>query len=297
MHRCAVATFVAFILAVPSASASPRILHARLLEPAVAGAPSTLMIRVRDPLASVNGIQVAYGDGSSTRLSACRPANGRPFLPFGVFAPGHADEFTVGHVFARAGKVDVAVTAMSGDCVSGVATDAVVLHLTVHDATGPLRSTAKTSAAFCDDALALPSAATRGAMRDALDCLVDAIRTSKGLGTLRAKKALRVAASRHAADMVRRGYFSHVSPDGHDLAYRLRRAKFRLNGAAGENIASGTEDLASAAGTLVAWMNSPPHRANLLEPAFTMVGIGVARGGPGFADDSSAATWVMDLAG
>ena len=283
----------------PAAFAAPRILHARLLAPPVAGTYGTLMIRVRDPLASVNGIQVAFGDGSSTKVSACRPDNGAPFLPLGAFAPGRAADFVVNHLFTRAGKLDIAVVAMAGDCVHGVAMAAMTLHPTVHESKAPLHSTATARVAqarTCPDALALPGSVSEGAMRTSLTCLVNAVREAQGKPALVTKKSLQRAAERHAADMVARGYFAHESPNGHGLRYRLRHAKFPFRGPAGENIAAGTAEYATAGGTLVSWLNSPPHRANLFEAGFTMAGVGIAPGMPGISEDD-AATYVLDLAG
>src|SRR5436305_51891 len=74
------------------------------------------------------------------------------------------------------------------------------------------------------DALARPGTVAESALRDSLQCLVNAVRVAKGRPALRVKKTLQRAADRHAADMVARGYFAHVSPEGHDLRYRLRKA-------------------------------------------------------------------------
>jgi uncharacterized protein YkwD len=71
--------------------------------------------------------------------------------------------------------------------------------------------------------------------------------------------------------MVRLGYFGHVSPSGRDLTSRLRQAGYTTHRAA-ENLArSSTPQRAHAQ-----LMESPSHRANILDPALTHVGIGVA---------------------
>lgn len=98
-------------------------------------------------------------------------------------------------------------------------------------------------------------------------------RSAAGLSALTTERALTVAAQRHAADMAARNYFDHTSLDGRTPWDRIKAA---LDGARpfsrmGENIAMGYRD---AAATCVGWMNSPGHRANILNPRFTLIGAG-----------------------
>ncbi|MGD8494555.1 MAG: CAP domain-containing protein [Gemmatimonadales bacterium] len=81
-------------------------------------------------------------------------------------------------------------------------------------------------------------------------------------------------AEHRAADMIERRYFDHVTPDGHDVFDELREAGIRARKTA-ENIAL-TQAGASAAFEL--WRDSPPHRLNLDDCAFTDEAIG-ERGG------------------
>ncbi len=74
-------------------------------------------------------------------------------------------------------------------------------------------------------------------------------------------------------------FFAHNDPGtGTSVTDRIRASGY-LAGAngwsTGENIAVG---YSSAAATMVAWMNSPGHRANILQPAFTHLGVGVSIG-------------------
>jgi uncharacterized protein YkwD len=97
--------------------------------------------------------------------------------------------------------------------------------------------------------------------------------------------------------MVARGYFEHVSLDGSSLTDRVRRAGY-LNGkrrySLGENIGWGEQQLASAAAIVRAWMNSPGHRAVMLEPRFREAGVGVAQGVPS-AGGAPGATFVLNV--
>jgi hypothetical protein len=89
-----------------------------------------------------------------------------------------------------------------------------------------------------------------------------------------------VAAS-HNADMVRRGYFDHLDPEGHGPQDRMQRLCPELIGAAGENLAfifaEHEESLARA--VVDGWMNSPGHRANLLNATHTHMGIQLFQAG------------------
>jgi uncharacterized protein YkwD len=87
------------------------------------------------------------------------------------------------------------------------------------------------------------------------------------------EEAARVAES-HSADMSRRDYFDHRSPEGTEVADRLLAGGVTWHGLAGENIAL------TAAGPEVVfdlWVDSPPHRANIEECAFTHHGLGMYR--------------------
>lgn len=83
----------------------------------------------------------------------------------------------------------------------------------------------------------------------------------------------------HSVDMDVRAFFDHVNPDGDDPGDRLRAAGIDWR-TYGENIAMGHS---SPGEVMAAWMNSPGHRANILEPQFTHLGVGVHssyQGGP-----------------
>ena len=82
---------------------------------------------------------------------------------------------------------------------------------------------------------------------------------------------LAVAADRHAQDMVAHGYLAHRDLQGSRAADRARRAGYV--GDVGENIAWQAPDAAAA---LAAWMASPDHCANLLDPRFRDTGVGIA---------------------
>jgi len=104
--------------------------------------------------------------------------------------------------------------------------------------------------------------------------LLNEERAHHGLRPLKMDRAIRDVARRHSVDMFSHGYFSHNSLDGSTPFDRMKKAGVQFE-AAGENIALAPTVLIAHRGL----MNSPGHRANILEPRFRRVGIGAARGG------------------
>jgi uncharacterized protein YkwD len=107
--------------------------------------------------------------------------------------------------------------------------------------------------------------------------LVNQERTRAGCGALSADSRLNSAAQAHSADMARRGYFDHNTPEGVTPFQRMTAAGYNWS-AAGENIAEG---YTSPASVMQAWMNSPDHRANILNCGFRNIGVGLAYNGSG----------------
>ena len=104
--------------------------------------------------------------------------------------------------------------------------------------------------------------------------LVNQERTSRGISPLVFDTALRDVGRAHSADMFTRGYFSHYTPEGHDPFDRMAEANITYQ-YAGENLAlAPNTDLA-----MQGLMNSPGHKANILNPHFKKVGIGIIDGG------------------
>lgn len=104
--------------------------------------------------------------------------------------------------------------------------------------------------------------------------LANSDRKSNEIGSLRVSAALETAARRKAEDMAQKGYFAHVSPGGITPWFWLKDAGYKFTHA-GENLAihfSDSEDVEKA------WMNSPSHRANLLNKNFTEIGVAAVKG-------------------
>ncbi len=120
---------------------------------------------------------------------------------------------------------------------------------------------------------------------------------SAGLSAVRENSHLDEAAQAHSADMVSHGYFEHTSPTGSTMVSRILGARYMTMLDAwtvGENLAWGTGTLGTPQTTMVGWMKSPPHRANVLGSDFREVGIGVVAGVP-FPDGTPGATYTTDF--
>jgi hypothetical protein len=116
-------------------------------------------------------------------------------------------------------------------------------------------------------------------------------RTQRGLQPLRWDDSLYRAAGAHAQEMAARASISHQYPGEPELSARGRQAGVRFSLIA-ENVAESPD----AVTMHTAWMNSPGHRANLLDPQVDSVGIRVIRrGGELYAVEDFART-VTDLA-
>ena len=104
---------------------------------------------------------------------------------------------------------------------------------------------------------------------------------------------LRAAAAAHSADMVARGFFDHVSPDGGTLSDRVHRTGYSGR-TLGEDIGWGASDLGTPSAIVAAWMKSPPHRAIILGGRFCEIGVGVAIGTPGDRTETGA-VYTLDV--
>lgn len=97
----------------------------------------------------------------------------------------------------------------------------------------------------------------------------NAERTAAGCPDLDPDLRLIAAAQSHSEDMAEEGILSHTGSDGSSFDERIEAEGHPQPG--GENIAQGQAD---AAAVVDAWMDSPEHRANILDCSFSTIGIG-----------------------
>ena len=140
--------------------------------------------------------------------------------------------------------------------------------------------------------IAARAQAQRGSPEQLLLDLANRDRAAQRLRPLRWNNSLANAARQHAQRMAQQNTLSHQLPGEEDFKARAIRAGARFSSLA-ENIAEGP----NAPGIHTQWMNSPPHRENLLDPKLDSIGIAVAeRNGEFFAvEDFSLAVAEMSL--
>ena len=139
------------------------------------------------------------------------------------------------------------------------------------------------AAQACPNADAVSSEASESQLVRSTLCLLNSERGKRRMRKLRLNGRLSEAARRHAGDMVRRDYFSHDSANGQSFVDRIRLTGYLQSADSwyvGENLAWGAGERSTPRSQLTAWMNSPGHRANILNRRFREVGIGIAQGAP-----------------
>ena len=115
-------------------------------------------------------------------------------------------------------------------------------------------------------------------------------RLRQNCGVIGDDPSLTVAAQRHANDMLMNGVGSHIGSDGSSPQARIADAGYTRTGYTGEIVYWGTGSAATPSAALDLWMESPAHRAIILNCAFTL-------GGFAIASDGNKMTAVGDFAG
>lgn len=111
-------------------------------------------------------------------------------------------------------------------------------------------------------------------------CLVNQVRGENGLPALAENADLQQSADAHNNDMVAQSYFAHNGPAGDTPQSRITASGYLSNPNSGyvigENIAWGTLNLATPNATIAAWVASPEHLANILNPSYTDTGMSIS---------------------
>lgn len=122
----------------------------------------------------------------------------------------------------------------------------------------------------------------------ALVTAINSVRTVRLLSKLRVDDALTRAARYHSRDMLQRQYFAHGDFGRRMVAFHVRGHLFA------ENLVWGS-GVMTAKAAVTAWLNSPPHRANLLNPRLRRLGVATPLGP--FHGYSTATMITADFAG
>jgi uncharacterized protein YkwD len=115
-------------------------------------------------------------------------------------------------------------------------------------------------------------------------------RRKAGLPPLMMNDKLMQTAAQHAEYMDQKQTLSHLGRDGSTFDERIRATGYSFSTAA-ENVALGAVD---AAGVVKMWMDSPPHRANILNEKVSDVGLGISPATPETSDVTRY--WSLSLA-
>jgi uncharacterized protein YkwD len=126
------------------------------------------------------------------------------------------------------------------------------------------------------DSTTAASGRSRAAVASAVLTLVNQERAKAGCTPLTTDARLAALATAFSDDMAARGFFDHTDPDGKTPWDRAQAAG--ISDLGGENIARGQQ---TAADVMTAWMNSPGHRANILNCDYHTLGVGIHEGADG----------------
>lgn len=142
------------------------------------------------------------------------------------------------------------------------------------------------ASAPCTNTTTPAGAAPSSVLDAAVLCLINQERTSRGLPALRESSELDTSAQSWTNWMVANGQFTH----GSDFASRISAVGYDWQ-SAGENIATGFD---TPQAVVAAWMASPDHCRNILDPSFRDVGTGLVDA-PVAGYASGPATWTQDF--
>jgi uncharacterized protein YkwD len=160
-------------------------------------------------------------------------------------------------------------------------------------ATWTLIASAQASASDCGPVNTQITGLSEPQMESAIACLINDERSSYGLPPVAPSSQLRDAAMSHSREMINLSYFEHTSPAGITFMDRIEATGYMRgtrSWSVGENLVWGTGPLSTPQALVTAWMNSPPHRENLLRPSYREIGIAALPGTPVSNSDLTGVT-------
>jgi len=161
-------------------------------------------------------------------------------------------------------------------------------------------STPSAQPAVCTGAGLTPTPEDLEAVREATLCLINNERIAHGERPLQLNTDLQNCAQGHSESMAVSDYFSHEGPGGSTPLSRMQAAGYiysaKIGYEIGENIAWGTLWLATPKAIVESWMQSPEHRANILDSNYRETGIGVSPHAPAArAEGEPGALYTQDF--
>jgi uncharacterized protein YkwD len=149
------------------------------------------------------------------------------------------------------------------------------------------------SASSCPNTGVEVAGLSQSAMEGSIACLINEERAAYGVAPVQANADLRRAALGHSREMVDQGYFEHTSPTGVSFIDRIASTGYTRGvwfWEVGENLVWGTGGWSTPQSLVTSWMNSPPHRENLLRARFREIGIAAVVGTPQSSSDPDGVT-------
>jgi uncharacterized protein YkwD len=152
----------------------------------------------------------------------------------------------------------------------------------------------------CAETGITPTSENLEEVREVTLCLINRERVANGEQPLKLNRKLARAAQGHSEDMANQDYFSHEAPNGSTPLQRMEAVGYiysqEIGYEVGENIAWGTLWLATPASIVESWMNSPEHRANILDANYVDTGMGVVpEAPPSRAEGQAGAIYTQDF--
>jgi uncharacterized protein YkwD len=168
------------------------------------------------------------------------------------------------------------------------------------DATARAESIARALATPCENTQLTPEPSNLEVARASVLCLINRDRAQAGETPLNPDPRLQAAAQSHVDELIAQDYFAHVSPSGVTPVDRVRSDGYipgpEFGYLIGENLAWGTLSLSTPQAIVEAWMNSPEHRANILEANYADTGIALAPSVPAsLSDGQPGATYAQEF--
>lgn len=125
--------------------------------------------------------------------------------------------------------------------------------------------------------ITIPTTNSIASLENQVITIVNKERAARGLMQLKTTGTLSYVARLKSQDFINKNYFAHQSPTYGSPFTMMQYFGIHFS-AAGENIAYGQP---SPQSVMTAWMNSPGHRSNILNPTYTYIGVGAAKSSNG----------------
>lgn len=152
----------------------------------------------------------------------------------------------------------------------------------------------------CPDASLTATSGTLDRVDAAAFCLINAKRTERGLRAFNRSPQLNESSAFQSNDMVAHHYFAHDYPGRPTLLNRVLWTGYFANATDGlyaENLGYGPQETTTAQVIVDAWMSSPDHESNILDPRLHDIGLGAALAppDPAFYPDHPAVVFTTDF--